>query len=142
MVAKAVVDAVEARLGGSYWTSIDGTAVPVFGINTVGQTPIDGSPYLEVQYPIADENQITVGAPGSNVFREDGSIRFVLNVQRGLGIEQGLAWIEEIRALFRGKQFSGVNVWGVSSPVIDKTNDAGNYWMLAIVALFYTDILG
>lgn len=141
MVAKAVVDAVEARLGPS-WTSIDGTVVPVFGINTTGQTPTDGSPFIEVQYPVANEDQITIGAPGVNVFREDGGIRFVLNIQRGLGVAQGLGWIDELRTLFRAKQFGGVSTWGASSPVLDNSNDAGMYWTLAFVVLYYFDING
>lgn len=141
MVAKAVVDAVEARIGVS-WISVDGTHVPVFGINTTGQTPVDGSPFIEVQYPAANENQISIGTPGAQIFRETGGIRFVLSIARGLGVEQGMGWVDEIRALFRGKQFGGVNTWGVSSPVLDNSNDAGNYWTLAFVALYYTDILG
>jgi hypothetical protein len=141
MVAKAVIDAVEARLGAT-WTSLDGTSVPVFGINTNGQTPIDGSPFIEVQYPVANENQITIGAPGANIFRESGGIRFVLNIRRGLGVAQGMGWADELRALFRGKKFGGVKTWGVSSPVLDNSNDAGNYWTLAFVALYYFDING
>jgi len=140
MAASVVVDAVESRLG-DIWVASDGTRVPVFGINTTGQTPIDGSPFIEVQYPASNESQITVGTPGSQVFRESGGIRFVLNVQRGLGVEQGMTWVDELRSLFRGQQFGGINVWGVGSAILDNSNDSGMYWTLAFVALYYTDIL-
>jgi hypothetical protein len=141
MAAKAVVDAVEARLGAT-WTSTDGSVIPVFGINTGGETPSDGSPFLRVQYPAADENQITVGTPGTHVFREDGRIELVLSIARGLGVAQGMAWADELRTLFRGRKFSGINTWGVTSPVLDSSNDAGNYWTLTFGASYYTDIFG
>ena len=32
---------------------------------------------------------------------------------------KGLGWVDELRALFRGKKFAGVNTWGVSSPILD-----------------------
>lgn len=139
MVAKAVVDAVEARLGAT-WTSLDGTLVPVFGINVIGDTPSDGSPFLEVQYPVANESQLTIGQPGGgDIYREDGGVRFVLSIRRGLGIAQGLVWIDELRSLFREQVFGGVNSWAASPAVIDNSNDAGNYWTLAFVVLYNFD---
>lgn len=141
MPSKAVVDAVEARLGLS-WIASDGSVLPSFGINSTGQTPGDGSPFIETQYPIANGSQITIGSPGTNIWREEGAIRFVLNIQRQGGVAQGLAWADELATLFRGKQFGGVTTWAPSSPVLDNSNDAGNYWTLAFVVPYFFDLTG
>lgn len=140
-MSKAVLDAVKARLGPT-WSSIDGTAVPVFDINTVGQAPADGSPFIEVQFPVARRNNISVGAPGDNVVREDGGFRIILNVARGLGIEQGMGWADELGSFFANKQFDGVNTWQADPPILDNSNDAGNYETLAVIVDFYFDTLG
>ena len=141
MASKAVVDAVEARLGPS-WTAADGSVLPVFGINTSGDTPSDGTPFIATQYPVANGEQITIGTPGTQVWREEGAIRFVLNIARGAGVAQGLQWADELATLFRGKQFGGVSTWAPTSPVLDNSNDVGNYWTLSFVCPYYTDIQG
>jgi hypothetical protein len=97
MALKAVVDAVEARLAANW------TLCPVIGANGQGETPDDGSAFLTVQYPVANASQTTIGAPGSNVFREEGAIRFVLNVPRGAGLATGLTWADTLAGLFRSK---------------------------------------
>lgn len=136
MPSKAVIDAVEARLAAN-WTS-----TPYFGGNVTGDPPIDGSPYLIVQFPVANGQQITVGAPGNNVYREEGVIRFVLHVQRGQGLSQGLGWADALAAIFRGQKFSGVNCWAPSPPVLDDANDRGNFEVLSFVIPYYRDDFG
>lgn len=138
MASKAVVDAVEARLT-SYWT-----ATPFIGFNTQGAAPTDGSEFLSVQYPVANGEQITIGAPGNNLWREEGVIRFVLNVKRGVAgaVGQGLGWADTLASLFRGKQFSHVSTYAPSSPILDDSNDVGNYWQLSFAVPYYTDIFG
>lgn len=136
MADKSVIDAVNARLA-SLWTSC-----PVRGLNLEGDTPADGSAFLAVEYPIASSSQISIGSPGSNVYREIGAIRFVINVQRGDGLDGGSQMAKDLAALFRGKQFSGVNTWAPSSPVLDDRNDIGNYWKLTFAVPYYFDLIG
>lgn len=136
MASRTVKDAVEARLAAN-WTNC-----PIQGINLEGETPADASPFLMVQYPVSEEQQITIGAPGNNVWREEGALRFILSIARGTGVDQGLTWIEELRSLFRGKQFSHVSTWAPSAAVLDDTNDAGNYWRLTFAVPYYFDING
>lgn len=136
MAQKAVVDAVEARLAANW------SATPYFGLNGGGEPPADGTPFLEVQYPVANTEQISIGSPGANVWREIGAIRFVLSIRRGQGVAQGLGYADTLAALFRGKQFNAVNTWGPSSPVLDDSNDRGNYWTLSFVVTYYFDYLG
>src|SRR5712691_1281738 len=100
MPSAAVVTAVEARLAANF------THCPVIGLNLQG-TVDDGGPFLTVQYPVANGQQKSIGSPGANVYREDGAFRLVLNIQRGQGVNQGMAWADELAALFRGKKFGG-----------------------------------
>lgn len=141
MAQSAVIAAVAARLG-SPWASMDASQLPVFDPNTRGQPPADGTPFLTIQYPLANSEQKSIGAPGNNVWRETGAIRFVLSIQRGTGVKQGMGWCDEIAALFRGKQFSSVNTWAPSSPVLDNSNATGNYWLLSFACPYYFDFLG
>jgi hypothetical protein len=136
MARKAVVDAVEARLA-TLWNG-----PRVVGLNTFGEAPEDGSAFVVVQYPVANEEQITVGAPGNNIFREEGAIRFVINAVRGSGQTQALLWADELAALFRAKEFDGVRTFAPDSPAIDDRNDEGNYYSLAIVVPYWHDITG
>ncbi|MDV2987009.1 UNVERIFIED_CONTAM: phage tail terminator-like protein [Methylobacteriaceae bacterium AG10] len=136
MPLKLVVDAVEARLTEGW------TKCPVVGINLTGNTPKDGSPFVQVSYPVANGEQLTVGAPGQNVYRETGAFRLVVNARRGRGVADGLAWADELAALFRGKEFGGIQTFAPSSPVIDDRNDEGNYFALSFAVPYQADILG
>jgi len=136
MASQAVVAAVNTRLEAA-WTTL-----PVIGPNLQGEPPADGSAFLTVQYPVASEQQKSIGAPAANVWREEGAIRFVLAIERGQGVDQGLQWADALRALFRGKQFSGVTTYAPSPPVIDDSNDDGLYWKLTFVVSYYFDIIG
>jgi Bacteriophage related domain of unknown function len=122
MAGKAVVDAVGARLQ-SNWT-----ATPVVIDDTTGEGTGDGSPYVTVEYPAAQENQITVGSPGNNIFRETGAFRIKIISPTGQGLDQPLIWIDQLRAIFRGKQFNGVTTFAPSPGVTLPANYiAGKY---------------
>ncbi|MER2268245.1 phage tail terminator-like protein [Methylobacterium oxalidis] len=136
MPLKLVADAVEARLA-SAWDRC-----PVFGINKQGETPKDGSPFVQMSYPVANGEQLTVGAPGENIWRETGTFRLVLNSRRGRGIVEGLTWADELAALFRGKEFGGVQTFAPSSPVIDDRNEEGMYFVLSLSVPYQADIFG
>lgn len=127
MARKAVVDAVEARLA-ALWT-----ACPVIGMNTVGEPPADGSDFLIVQYPIADDSRITVN---QGLYRETGGIRFVLHTQRGFGVAEALTLSETLTALFRDQTFDGITTQTPSSAFLDDSNDNANYLVLSLVVPF------
>lgn len=136
MASKLVVDAVENRLA-AMWSH-----TPVIGLNTVGETPADGTSFLTVQYPVATEEPASVGSPGSNVFREEGGFWLVLSVPRGQGLGVPMTWIDELRAMFRAKQFGGVNCVGASPAYQDDNIENGAYVRLSSVITYYADILG
>ncbi|KQO87336.1 hypothetical protein ASF33_02380 [Methylobacterium sp. Leaf92] len=136
MPLKLVVDAVEGRLAEGW------DKCPVVGINLTGNTPRDGSPFVQVSYPVANNEQLTVGAPGQNVYRETGAFRILINWKRGKPIGPGLEWADELAALFRGREFGGIQTFAPGSPVIDDRNDEGNYFALSFAVPYQADILG
>lgn len=136
MPSKAVADAVEARLAANWNTT------PIFGINEQGMTPGDGSPFVAVQYPVQGENQLTLGSPGANHYREAGAFRVVVNEQRGIAAARALGWCDTLRALFRGQYFDGVQTFAPSPPVINDANDLGNYFQVSFAVPYRYYIVG
>lgn len=134
MASKLVVDAVEARLTAN-WTNC-----PVRGANASGDVPADGSAFLTVQYPVANEEHITLGPVGQRTFRETGGIRFVLSLPAGQGTSFGLGWADQLRALFRAQQFGGVSCLAASPAFIADANEDGVYFKLSVVVDYYFDI--
>ena len=139
MPLKMVVDAVEARL------AAEGTGCPVFGINLQGDTPEDGSEFVQVSYPVATGSQISIGSPGSNVYREEGTFRLAVHAQRGTGVAEGLAKADQLAAMFRGKILDGagnIRTYAPSSPAIDDRNEEGMYYTLSVSVPYEADIFG
>lgn len=136
MPSQAVAEAVAARLD-ALWTRC-----PVFGINQEATAPADASPYLAVQFPVANRDQITIGAPGNNIFREWGALRFVLHTERGAGPAKALAWADELALMFQAKQFGAVTTYAPSPPTLDGRNYDGNYCVVSFAVPYFADTRG
>lgn len=134
MAGKAVIDAVTARLKANW------TLCPIVEDDTSGQGTGDGSPYVTLEYPVAIENQITIGAPGNNVFRESGAFRIKLVCPTGAGLSQPTDWIDQLRAIFRGRQFSGVTCYAPSPGVIDNSNYVAGKFVISSAVPYYFDL--
>jgi hypothetical protein len=111
MARQTVIDAVTARLKANF------SACAILEQDTTAQGPADGSTYLVLQFPVAYEEQITIGAPGHNVWRESGAFRLVISVRTGDPLAPANTWLDQARALFRGQQFSGVTTFAPSPGV-------------------------
>jgi hypothetical protein len=135
MASKPVVDAIKERL-------LDWTDIPVIHPNETEAPPIDGSPYVRVDYPLARSQQVSVGAPGANIWREEGVFRFVIYAQRGVDLDDGLVWAGSLAALFRGKNFDGVQTFAPSPPATNDESDNGNYYVLAVAVPYQFDLIG
>lgn len=140
-MAKSAVDAFAARLGAT-WTSNDSTVLSVLGINDAGQSPATGAPFIELTFPVLNERQFTIGAPGSNFYRQEGVARIVVNAKRGKGTDAVLGWCDELAALFRGKLFDNVQTFEVSGPVINDGNDLGHYFQASIAVRYWFYVTG
>jgi hypothetical protein len=111
MARQDVIDAVTVRLKANF------SACPILDQDTTTKPPADGSAFLTLQFPVAHEEQITVGAPGHNVWRETGAFRLVISVRTGDPLKQANTWLDEARAIFRGQQFAGVTTFAPSPAV-------------------------
>ena len=126
MAQQAVVDAVTARLSANWNTT------QVFQPNDKnGDTPGDGSAFVSVQFPTATETFIAMAAVGSRTMRETGTIRLVVAVPRGTGLDLGLQYCGTLAALFRLQTFSGVVCFEASPPFDNDSGDNGAYWVLS-----------
>jgi hypothetical protein len=129
MPSKAVVDAVEARIG-STWNSI-----PVRGVNVGSDVPDDAATFIVVEYPIANVTRMGLGP----IFQEEGAFRIVLNTERGEGIAQTLTWADQLAALFRDQSFGGIRSGTPSPPTIDDSNDRGSFFQVSLSVPFTYD---
>lgn len=136
MARKAVVDAVMARLKANW------TTWPTAVLNVIGGVDQMRGDYVAVDFPVANERQISTGAPGDNIWREEGVFRILINVRRGGGVGAALAWSETLASLFRGKQFDGVQCWHVNSPPLDSESNISGYWQCVIAVGYSHDIYG
>lgn len=137
MVATNVQSAVRARLDAN-WARCEVR----FPNPQDALLPSDGAPLLVVQFPVGRANQITVGAPGDNVFRDEGGIRFSLYVPKGFGTDPWNSWVEELRALFRSQQFDGVTTYAPSPPVIDERDAESTHVPISFAVPYYADLIG
>lgn len=149
MARKAVVDAVMERLGPVVdevrrWQPASGDAVPVIGPNETGDADPAGSNFISVQFPVANETQISTGAPGNNVWREEEVCRLLINVERNSGLDHSSTWAEELSALFRGTSFDNGNgqFWSVTSPQMDDRNEESGWYRAPIAIAYDHDLYG
>jgi hypothetical protein len=122
MPIKAVADAVQARLVANW------TATVVIDYDTTASPP-DLDAFLVHQYPVVNAIKPFL----DRRFWEEGAIRFVLNVRRGIGLAQGLAWCDELAALFREVKFDGVECFAASNPPQDDNNEEGDWISYAVI---------
>lgn len=134
MASKQVVDAVAARLAASF------SSCPVIEQNSTADGPADGGPFVLVQYPVAQSEQRSIGAPGANVWREMGAIRFVIHTPRGSGLAPALTIAGELAALFRGARFDGVRTYAPTSPTTDDENDQASMFLASLSVPYDFDI--
>lgn len=123
MPAKAVADAVEARLIANWGTT------PIIGYDTQAQPPDDADAFVVVQYPIANGAQPVLG----RTFWEEGAFRIVLNMRRGIGLAQGLEWADTLATLYRRVKFSAIETFVPDGPIIDDNIENGNWISYAVI---------
>jgi hypothetical protein len=116
---------------------------PIRGLNPEdGQVPADGSAFLEIQFPIGTEQQMSIGAPGENIWRETGAVRFVLALPVGTGLGLWLFRIDNFRAVFRGQDFNGVRTYDVSPAIVRPEADDWSYTIVSFAVAYEYDATG
>lgn len=127
MVSKVVTEAFHTKLvgGGSTWNGI-----PVVDVDTDPEPPSDAEAFIVVQFPVSLADNPTLGRR----YFENGGARIVLNVVRGIGLAQGLEWADGIAALFRTEKIApSIETFASQSPIIDDTNESGNWYSFAVI---------
>ena len=135
MARQAVIDAVKARLAANF------SACSIVDDDVVAQGAADGSTYLVLQFPVANERQISIGSPGNNVWREEGAFRLAISVRTGDPLDQANTWLDQARAIFRGKQFSGVTTFAPSPAVQGDAQFDGARVILSSAVPYQSDFL-
>lgn len=140
MASASVMTALDAAIAAAW------SHTPIMGPNEAGALPDDGTALLIVTYPVADETMLTVGAPGANVWREEGAVRVVLSVPVGMGLAlDGVSWperIDALRAALRGKVFGGVVTYEAPPPATNDQSDRGAYFDLSFAVPYQFDLIG
>lgn len=123
MAKSAVKTAVAARLAANF------NLGPVLYLNEDMLPPSDGSAWVRIEYPVA-ENIVTTLGRG---FREEGFFRVVVATEILSGTAKSTAWCEAIETIFRKQVFDGVNTM---APTIREGVDDGAY-LIAFVIVRY-----
>lgn len=133
MPSKAVASAFSATLG-TTWNGI-----PVVSVDTIPAPPDDAEAFIVVQFPVVNSTQPVLG----RTFFEEGAARIVLNIKEGIGLAQGLEWADGLAALFRVDWIgAGIQTFAPDPPIIDDTNDQGNWFTFAVIVPFRHQFAG
>lgn len=127
MPSAAVEEVFRTRLEAN-WDTADGV---ILGSNGVTKAPADGSPFVIIQYPVAQNTR-----PMLTTKRfEEGAARIIYNAEVGSGLEDPLALADAIAAAFRGDRLivSHVEIFEPSPPMINDDNEDGNYCEFAVI---------
>lgn len=132
MSSSAVATAVRARLEAN-WTATP--IVPDAWLRNDDTAPEGAVYWLAPDFDVpAEEEQITIGAPGDNVFRETGIFQLHVFAVAGTGDSTLRQHADALRALFRAQTFAGVRCYGADPPEI---GPGGGRWARATVAVEY-----
>ncbi len=124
MAKKTAVDAIVARRKANF------TLAPVLDRNSTTQTPADGSAWVRIKFPVANNRLATL----KNGNREDGGFRIVVATPIGDGLEVSNTWCEQIAAIFSRQKFNGVQCW---APTIREGVDNGSWFIATVVVPYY-----
>lgn len=123
MPVKAVADKFETYLVANW------TATPIVPYDTIAETP-DAIAFLVQQYPVVNGSKPTL----QRRFFEDGVYRLVLNINRGVGLAQGLQWSDELRLLFNNiKLYPGLETFTPDGPIVDDNSEEGNWIVYSLI---------
>ena len=139
MAQGSAIAAVEGRLAGPLTGVL--TGMPVVGVLTPGARPAGSAAFLLVQYPVTNSQQITIGAPGDNWWRDEGVFTVTVHQPKAkfaLALQQA----DAVANLFRGQYFDGVQCWAPQSARFDDENDKGLFYVASIATPYWHDYRG
>lgn len=137
MASAPVMAAVRDRLAAS-WTHTpvrlpnDGTGTP----------PADGSAILDLEFPVGEEEQASIGSPGADLWRETGAARLVLWLPAGCGTTDWDDRLDDLRRAFRGKVLGDVRMGAATPPIPFGPDDSGAYSLFSFSVAYEFDLVG
>lgn len=126
MADAVVIAAVKARQAAGW------TTAPFVYPNEPFSPPSDGSTFVQVDFPLAESDQASLGAPGANKFRDMGTVRFIVNTITGSGTELATQYAGELADLFRAQVFGGVITYAPSPPVYLGAEGMHAAWSISV----------
>lgn len=141
MASSAVVSAIETLITDN-WTHCP---VRAFDEEPDAEVPTALGDFAELTFPVEpSETQISTGAPGNNVFREEGGFRFCVFAKRNgsVSVATWLSRIDTLRDALRNWRSSDGNlrIFEVPSPAINNRSDRNGYRELSIGVAYTHDI--
>lgn len=140
MASSTVVASLTARAKAA-WASIH-PAGDCIEPNTLAADPDPMQVSLIITFPVATEEQKSIGAPGANVWRETGVMRLVVQVPAGQALDPWLGYLDTLRATFRGTEQDGVTCFEASPAAIDAGADGETSFFLSTAIAYRHDIIG
>jgi hypothetical protein len=131
MPHKSASDAIRARLAANW------TKSAILGVNADMEPPTDGSPWVRVTFPVANDDKLALGPR----YRDGSSAFIAVATEIAIGLEKSSEWCSEIAAIFRNHKFDGVDC-AFAAPTINEGRDQGSYWIASVVVpyrYFYSD---
>lgn len=104
--------------------------------------PRDLTEFAEITFPYSEETQISIGAPGTNVFRETGAFHFCILIPFGEVITTWLQRVDELRDALRNYRSIDGNfrIYEAPPPVMDDKSDREGYYELSVAVPYELDI--
>ncbi len=127
----AATSAIRARLAAN-WTT---TAVAWPNEKFAAQE----TPWVAVEIRGSGEEQLSIGAPGANLFRAAATLWLHVFVKRNTSDATALAYAEQLAAIFRGQSFSGVLCQAASIYGGDEGSEDGKWWRRSVAVPFDFD---
>lgn len=108
----------------------DHANIPIKKINDNEELPMEGGPFVMFQFPVSRTTRISLG---ERHYEEIGTLRIVLSVPRGRGLDVVSTQGDQLASLFRDVEYGGVRFRVPESPIMDDTNDEGSYFVAIII---------
>lgn len=142
MAGDSLRDAFRTRLAAHVATAA--ITFPIKDLTNTTENPGAGAGFIALEFPGGNEDQITTGAPGDNIWRERGQVTIRVYAPLGGGRDTAEAAAEALRNLFRADRFSaGSRVIRVlDTAPMGGGQDEGGMWAESVALGYRTDNRG
>ena len=127
MASKVVEETIETYLAANWTDSA------IFTENLEQETPVDGTPFIILQFPAISVIRLAVS---NRTYAEEGGFRIVINLRRGEGVQRMRDWGETLAALFRDVRVGEVECLVPSEPATGDDSESGSYFSGTMTCLF------